>query len=326
MNSTQRALAVGIGAALLQALMLIAFAWPAANIAPRDLPIAITGPQASQIAGKLAEHSPDAFEITSPADEAAARAAIADREVYGAILTGGGAPRVLVASGASPAVAQQLTAVAQQLSGAPAAAVEDVIAADADDPRGVAFGAMVLPLVMAGIAAGVLLSLVIPSVTARVVGLVTFGIAGGLVSMAIIQGWMSVVPGPFLTLAAVAGLVSFAVAGTVVGLATAIGRAGIGIAALTMLLVGNPFSAATSAPELLPQPWGVIGQYLPPGAAASLLRSVAFFDGAGAAKPLMVLLTWAVVAVALLGVGALRDRGAAAAPVPTQSPDPVPAA
>ncbi|MFI6046414.1 hypothetical protein ACIA8C_32680 [Nocardia sp. NPDC051321] len=33
MTTTQRALAVGVGAALLQALMLIAFAWPAANIA-----------------------------------------------------------------------------------------------------------------------------------------------------------------------------------------------------------------------------------------------------------------------------------------------------
>ncbi|MFQ6327505.1 hypothetical protein ACLMAL_15375 [Nocardia sp. CWNU-33] len=310
MNTTQRALAVGLGAALLQALMLIAFAWPAANIAPRDVPLAVTGPQAAMVADKLGQHSPDAFDISNPADEAAARAAIEDREVYGAIITGGGAPRVLVASGASPAVAQQLTAIAQQLSGAPATQVEDVVAADSDDPRGTAFGAMVLPLVMSGIAAGVLLSLLIPAVGGRVVGLVTFGVAGGLLSMAIVEGWMSVVPGPYLGLAAVAGLVSFAVSGAVVGLATAIGRPGIGLAALTMLLIGNPFSAATSAPELLPQPWGAIGQLLPPGAAASLLRSVAYFDGAGATKPLVVLLIWAAAALALLGVGALRGTRA----------------
>ncbi|WP_040775996.1 hypothetical protein [Nocardia pneumoniae] len=310
MNTMQRAFALGLGAALLQALMLIAFAWPAANIAPRDLPLAVTGPQAGMVAGKLAERSPDAFEITTAADEAAARAAIADREVYGAIVTGDGPPRVLIASGASPAVAQQLTQIGQQLSGAPAARVEDVVPADSDDPRGTAFGAMVLPLVMSGIAAGVLLALLIPAVGGRVIGLVTFGLAGGLLSMAIIQGWMSLVPGSYPVLAAVAGLVSFAVAGSVVGLATVVGRAGIGIAALTMLLIGNPFSAATSAPELLPQPWGAIGQLLPPGAAASLLRSVAFFDGAAAAGPLLVLLVWGAVALALLGVGALRGRSA----------------
>ncbi|MEV0706317.1 ABC transporter permease [Nocardia aurea] len=325
MNTTQRAFAVGLAAALLQALMLIAFAWPAANIEPRDLPIAVTGPQAQQVAERLDAQLPDAFEITTPADEAAARAAIVDREVYGAVLTGGGAPRVLVASGASPAVAQQLTAMAQQLSGVPSAAVEDVVAADADDPRGTAFGAMVLPLVMSGIAAGVLLSLLVPTPAARIAGLATFGVVGGLLGMVIIQGWMSVVPGSYLALAAVAGLVSFAVAGAVVGLASVIGRPGIGIAALTMLLIGNPFSAATSAPELLPQPWGAIGQYLPPGAASTLLRSVAFFDGAGAAKPLTVLLVWAVAAVVLIGVAVLRGRRVEADPVPVDSPEPVPA-
>ncbi|MEU8894593.1 hypothetical protein [Nocardia sp. NPDC048505] len=325
MNTTQRALALGFGAALIQALMLIAFAWPAANVAPRDLPLAVTGPQAAMVADKLNQLSPGGFELSTPADEAAARQAIEDREVYGAILTGGGAPRVLVASGASPAVAQQLSAMAQQLSGAQAAPVEDVVAADADDPRGAAFGAMVLPLVMSGLAGGVLLSLLVPSVGGRLIGLVTFGVAGGLLSMAIIQGWMSIIPGPYLVLSAVAGLVSFAVAGTIVGLASVIGQPGIGIGALLMLLIGNPFSAATSAPEMLPQPWGALGQLLPPGAAASLIRSVAFFDNAGLTKPLTVLLAWAALALILLGAAALKSRNTTATPASTPTADPVPA-
>ncbi|WP_280236468.1 hypothetical protein [Nocardia cyriacigeorgica] len=319
MNITQRAVAIGAAAALLQALMLIAFAWPAANMAPRDLPVAVTGPQAAMVAERLVAHDPDAFEITTTPDENAARAAITDREVYGAIVTGGGAPRVLIASGASPAVAQQLTQIAQQISGVSGAPVEDLVAADPDDPRGVGFGAMALPLVMSGIAAGVLLTLLVPSALGRTVGLLSFAVVGGLLSMVIVQGWLSLVPGSYLTLAAVAGLVSFAVAGIVAGLATVVGRAGIGIAALTMLLIGNPFSAATSAPELLPQPWGAIGQLLPPGAGASLLRSVAFFDGAAAMGPLVVLLVWAGVAVALLGVGAIRERRG------TDAPDSAPA-
>ncbi|KIA61482.1 hypothetical protein [Nocardia vulneris] len=318
MNINQRALAIGVGAALLQALMLVAFAWPAANIAPRDVPIAVTGPQADMVIGKLTAHSPDAFEISRPGDAAAARAAIERRAVYGAIVTGDGPPRMLVASAASPAVAQQLTQIGQQLSAGAAAPVEDVVAADADDPRGAAFGAMVLPLVMSGLAAGVLISLLIPAFGAKALGLCTFGVVGGLLSMAIVHGWMSVIPGSYLVLSAVAGLASFAVAGAVVGLSAVIGRAGIGIAALTLLLIGNPFSAATSAPELLPQPWGAIGQLLPPGAAASLFRSVAFFDGARATGPLVVLLIWAVAGLALLAVAAFRPRTetAHATPVP----------
>ncbi|MGW0180693.1 hypothetical protein [Nocardia sp. NPDC003345] len=307
MNVIQRAVAIGVGAALLQALMLVAFAWPATNIAPRDLPLAVAGPQAAMVEGRLTGQNPDAFEVVTVADAAAAREAIADREVYGAIVTGNGAPQMLIATGASPAVAQQLTQIGQQLSGAPAAQVEDVVPGDPDDPRGMGFGTMALPLVMAGIAGGVLLSLLIPTAAGRIVGAITFGIAGGLLSMLVTQTWLSIVPGSYLMLSAVAGLVSFAVAGTVAGLATVIGRAGIGVAALTMLLIGNPFSAATSAPELLPQPWGTVGQLLPPGAAASLIRSVAFFDGAGAQKPLLVLLAWAALALVLLGVGVVRD-------------------
>ncbi|WP_328391854.1 hypothetical protein [Nocardia sp. NBC_00416] len=321
MNVIQRAVALGLGAALLQALMLIAFAWPATNIAPRDLPIAVAGPQAAMVEARLTGQSPGAFDLTVVPDEAAAREAIGDREVYGAIVTGGGAPRMLVASGAAPAVAQQLTQIGQQMSGAPAAQVEDVVPADPDDPRGAGFGAMALPLVMAGIAGGVLLTLLVPTAAGRVVGAITFGIAGGLLSMVVTQLWLSIVPGDYLQLSMVAGLVSFAVAGTVTGLATVVGRAGIGIAALTMLLIGNPFSAATSAPELLPQPWGTVGQLLPPGAAASLIRSVAFFDGAGARGPVLVLLAWAALALVLLGVGVTRDSrrtesAAAAEPAP----------
>ncbi|MEU4312496.1 hypothetical protein [Nocardia sp. NPDC024068] len=307
MNVIQRAVAIGAGAALLQALMLIAFAWPATNIAPRDLPLAVAGPQAAMVEQRLTGQNPDAFEVTTVADAAAAREAIADREVYGAIVTGNGAPQLLIATGASPAVAQQLTQIGQQMSGAPAAQIEDVVPGDPDDPRGMGFGTMALPLVMAGIAGGVLLSLLIPTATGRIVGALTFGIAGGLLSMLVTQTWLSIVPGSYLALSAVAGLVSFAVAGTVSGLATVIGRAGIGVAALTMLLIGNPFSAATSAPELLPRPWGTVGQLLPPGAAASLIRSVAFFDGAGALKPLLVLLAWAALALVLLGIGVIRD-------------------
>lgn len=316
MTTIRRAVALGLAATVLQALMLIAFAWPAVNLAPRDLPIAVAGPQSAQIAQRL---DADSFAVTTVSDGDAARAALADNEIYGAVVTGDGAPQVLVASAASPAVAQQLTVLAQQLSGVPAVPVEDVVAADPDDPRGAGFGSMVLPLVMSGIAAGVLLSLLVPTARARLVGLVTFGVAGGLLSTLVFHTWLSIVPGSYFEMAAIAGLSMFAVAATLVGLAAAIGRPGIGLGALTMLLIGNPFSAATSAPELLPQPWGTLGQLFPPGAAASLIRSVAYFGGAGAGGPLAVLLVWAGGGLALIGVGALRERRSAD---PVEAPEP----
>jgi hypothetical protein len=78
--------------------------------------------------------------------------------------------------------------------------------------------------------------------------------------------------------------------------------------ALLMIFVGNPFSAMGSAPELLPQPVGMIGQLLPPGAGGNLLRSTGFFDGAGGVGHLAVLSAWIAAGLALLAAGALRDR------------------
>lgn len=329
----RKTLAVTLAAAALQLVMVIAFAWPASRTAPRDVPLVLAGPRSAEVADRLTRAAPGAFEITKLADEAAARQALTDREAYGAILTTPAGPRLLVASAASPAVAQQLSHLAEQLAASPAGQgagtagasaggvvsggpVQDVVPAG---PKGNAFGSLALPLVMSGIAAGVLLTLVISSVAWRLAGLVGFALLGGLGFAALAQGWLAILNGSYLAVAGVVGLAILAVTGTVVGLAAVIGRPGIGVAALTLLLLGNPLSAAASAPELLPEPWGALGQLLPPGAAVSALRSVGYFDGAALAGPLMVLLSWGAAAVVLLGIGARRGR-TQAAPVPAAEP------
>lgn len=308
-----RAVGVALGAALLQLVMVVAFSWPAARTAPRDVPVVVTGPRAAAVADLLDRARPGAFDVRTAPDEAAARAAIADREAYGAIVTAPSGPKVLTASAASPLVAQQLGAMAARLGpgGAPLSPpVRDVVAADSDDPRGAGFGALALPLVMSGLAAAVLMTFAIPSLAWRAAGTAIFAVLGGLDVAWIAQGWLSLLPGSYVTLAGAMALTVLAVTGTVVGLAAAIGRAGFGLGALTLLLLGNPLSAATSAPELLPQPWGTIGQYLPPGASATLLRSAAFFDGAGGAGPLAVLAAWATAGLVLVVLGGLRRRSA----------------
>ncbi|MFI0409765.1 hypothetical protein [Actinomadura sp. 3N508] len=305
-----RTAGIALAAALLQLVMIIAFSWPAARVAPRDVPVVVAGPQAAAVAERLDRERPGAFDVRTERDEAAARAALADREAYGAVVTTPSGPKVLTASAASPVIAQQLSALAQNLAqpgGAPAP-VEDVVAADSDDPRGAGFGALALPLIMSGLAAAVLLTFAIPKAAWRAAGVVLFAALGGLGVAGIAQGWLSLLPGSYLAVAGVMSLTILAVTGTVVGLAAAVGRAGLGLGALTLLFLGNPLSAATSAPELLPQPWGEIGQLLPPGAAVTLLRSTAFFDGAGATGAATVLVAWAAAGFVLLTVGGLRGR------------------
>ena len=90
------------------------------------------------------------------------------------------------------------------------------------------------------------------------------------------------------------------------GLGYLFGRVGLAAGALVALLVGNPLSGLSSAPEMLPSGWGTFGQLLPQGANATLLRSTAFFDGAGGGAAVAVLTCWAVAGAVLVVVAALR--------------------
>ncbi|MEO3784907.1 hypothetical protein ABGB12_16325 [Actinocorallia sp. B10E7] len=321
MRSRPSPLVLALAAAVLQAVMVLAFAWPSANTAPRDVPLAVAGPApaAAQVVQALDASQPGAFELRTLPDEAAARAAIEDRSVYGAIVLTPEGRKVLVASGASPAVAQALSQqAAAQNPGAAGISVEDVVAADPDDPRGTGFAAMILPLVMSGIAASALLTLLAPTARARLQGVAVFAVAGGLLTPVVSQVWLSLTPGTYLEVAAVSALASLSVAAPITGLASLIGPPGIGVGALVLLLLGNPLSGAATGPELLPQPWGALGQLLPPGAAASLLRSVAFFDGATALVPFLVLLAWSLLGLAFLTAALLRKP-----PAPSADEEPV---
>jgi hypothetical protein len=271
---------------VLISVLLTAFAWPSVRSSVHDVPIAIVGPAAAagQVGAALDQRLPDAFEITRVDTTAAAEELIRDRAAYGAIDLSTGTPQVIIASAASAPVAQTLQGVATALAQAqapatgPAAAVRDLAALPADDPRGAGLAAGALPLVLGGMLAAVLLTSLIRGTGRRVTGALAFAVTGGLAMAAILESWL--------------------------------GPAGLGLGAATMMLVGNPLAGTATAPEMLPGWSGALGQLLPPGAGGQLLRSTAFFDGHGAAHSVTVLGIWAVAGVALCLIGGVRARRA----------------
>ena len=100
---------------------------------------------------------------------------------------------------------------------------------------------------------------------------------------------------------------------SMLGLGSLFGRFGLAIGALLALLLGNPLSGLSSAPEMLPTGWGTLGQWLPQGANATLLRSTAFFDGGGATTAIAVLTCWAIAGAALIVIAAVRQGRSAPA-------------
>jgi hypothetical protein len=322
-NQQLRVLGVAVLMPAFIAFALTMFAWPNANLAPRDLPLGLVGP--AQARSRLATHlqaaTASGFDLHVYTDEIGARSAIMHRDIYGAIeltLTG---PKLLVASAAGPVVVQMLTQVYETgvlADGAHGAAshqspnIVDVVPAAAKDPRGAALSSSVLPLVISGAVTAVLITLLILDGAMQAAALVISSCLGGAAAVGVAQTWLGVVRGDWWANAGALALMILATAGAIAGLKALLGRPGLALGVLLMVFVGNPLSAVSSAPELLPSPEGAIGQLLPAGAGGSLLRSTAFFGGNGAGVHLAVLSAWIVFGMAAIAFGALRNRRAVA--------------
>lgn len=306
----QKLAGILLGLLAILTVMLLAFAAPALNSGPQDLPLAVSGPESgvSRVAAALDEQSPGAFEVTAYDGPDEAADAIRDRAAVGGIVVEGDAITIQTASGAGPAYSQLLTGVGSGLQQAgQEVRYQELAPTSPDDPTTIGVSTLGLPLIFGGMATAALLLVAYRGpVGMRLLGASGLAVLGGFVAAAVLQFGFGAFDGPYwqISLAISAGIL--AIASFVLGLGTLLGRPGIALGALLMLLVANPLSGLANGPDWLPQPWGEAGQLLPLGAAGSLIRSVAYFDAGGAIAPALVLAGWILAGMLLAGLGAVR--------------------
>jgi len=316
----RRLLGVGAALALAVSVLVLALLWPARTAQPQDLPLAVAGPPAATapVAAGLEQRAPGVFDVVPAADRQAAADLVETRDVYGALVLGP-QPEVLVSTASSAVVAQQLSALAPVLqaqlteaTGAPVTVtVTDVVPLGSGDPRGAVLGAVTFPLVIGGMIGGIAVSLLVVGVWRRVTATAAYAAFTGLAVAAVLQGWFGALAGSYLVNAGIIGLAVLGIAGVVVGTVSIVGRPGIAIGPVLFLLVANPISSAAQPWQMLPAPWGAIGQWMPPGAAAALLRDESYFPRADTSQLWLALVAWAVLGLVLATVGHFRDTGAA---------------
>jgi hypothetical protein len=325
-----RAIGIAVGAALLVAVVVLAFMWPAITSTVKDFPIAVAGPseQVTAFTGAIDENAYGRFNVTEAADRDAAVQSIEEREVYGAVILGQ-APEVLMASANGAVTSQIMSQIAGQLqhqvnaivaqqttaaqqAGAPApdpivVTVTDVAPLASTDERGTGLTAAAFPMVLGGMLGGIVVSLRVAGVWRRLVSLTAYAVLAGAGLAAIMQAWFGVLQGDYMANASAIALSLFATGAFIVGLTALIGPPGIAVGAVLTLLIGNPISAAAQPLEFLPEPWGAIGQWFVPGASITLLRDLSYFPKADATMPWLVLAGWALVGVALMFAGRYRN-------------------
>jgi len=310
-------LQISIMVTVIVSTILTIFAWPLANAAPHNVPIGVTSPVANIKSGLQAQFDkvePGAFKFIEYKDLAAAKSGIAHREVYGAIVLDS-KPQVLLATGASPAMAQLLTNISVQLGTQLTQAngghqftfaVNDLAPLGTKDPRGLGLNAGSLPLIVAGIVVGILGSM---RLSKRSQKFAVAGIAGVLASLsivAILNLWLGSLKGNYFLEVLVVALGIAAVSLTVMGGAGLAKRAGLLAVIGIFFIVGNPLAGVALPEELYPSGLGVFGQYLPLGAEVNLLRRISYFPEASTLTQWLTLVAWLVVGAALVYFSGLR--------------------
>ncbi|MBU9762727.1 ABC transporter permease [Mycobacterium sp. TNTM28] len=316
-SAALRATGIVVALTVAIAIVAIAFALPASRSKPHDVPIGVAGPQVatSQIAHTLDQQAPGAFSVTYYPGEDALREATENRTVYGGITFGPQGATLLTATGGSPAVAQLLTQIGNAMAAHSGMTLhtEDLAPPTDQDPRGTGLAASALPITLAGMLPAIALVLVLRrEVWTRLTATLVFSALAGTTVAALLYYVFGSIDSNFWGVAAGLTLGIAAAGLCMLGLGSLFGKVGLAVGAVLALLLGNPLSGLTAAPEMLPSGWGRLGQLLPQGAAATLLRSTAYFDGAGADTAIVVLSCWALAGLFLVVIAALRRSGRSA--------------
>ncbi|MER5479017.1 hypothetical protein ABT026_18900 [Streptomyces sp. NPDC002734] len=313
-GALRRRLAVLVlGLTVLVVAILVAFALPAANGGPREIPIGVAGP-ASAVERLERASAGTQWQVTRFDDVGELTAAVEHREIVGGLAVTPAGVTLYQASAAGPQAAAALTGLATAAAGRQHAelTVKDLAPFPENDPRGAGFSAAALPMVFGGIIPAAALARLFPGRPRhRLAGAVLFSLTAGFAVTAVLQYGIGSLTGHYGTTALGLSLGIAALALTLLGLEAVFGLPGFIVGAALMMLLANPLSGLVTGPHWLPGGWADLGQLLPPGASGSLLRANAFFHGIGALGPALVLACWALLGVTLLLTsGRIRGRRA----------------
>jgi hypothetical protein len=148
------------------------------------------------------------------------------------------------------------------------------------------------------------------------------GLGAGLTAALVTNVVVGAFQGQFLAVWGVSALFVLSIAVPVAAFQSLVGVGGTAIGAILFLVIGNPASGGSSAPELLPAFWRQLSQLLPPGAAITATRDVVYFHGQGIGRALLVLSLWIVAGTAVVVTLYVLSTRTRSAPAPAQ---PVPA-
>ncbi len=280
------------------------------NPQPHDIPVGLVGPAPAvqQISSAFATSAPGAFQFTTYASEQDARAALDNWSVDGVLMLGGASPHLVIAGAAGDGVTGVIAGAFTNVFKAQGVTltIETVHPFAAGDAHGLILFFVVVATLISTLASQAILFATAKgaSLGLRLGFTVVYGALAGMTAMGMAT-WISGGYGDgFWAAAGLVALTSIAVGAVVGGLARLFGAAGIGLAALLMLLSlvssGGPVGS-----QLLPDFYRSVAPWATAYQLNTAMRGALFFGGAAVATPIEVLAGWLAVGLGLLAIGEL---------------------
>lgn len=298
-------------------VFLAAFHTPQAHRLP--VAVAASDKTAALFDVRLQRVSPDAFQVDRYPDDASARRAVEHRRAYAALLADGGKPGIVYAGANGPAVSALVAPLGSLCAPACHTAeqklpVTDILPLSRGDSRGLSVFYASFGLVLAGFLFGQMTYQVAPRLSfgQRLCSLTLFAVVGGLAATLIASTAFGAIPGPFLGIAGLVVLMAGAVAAATVLLIRVFGPAGVPLASIFMLVMGNATSGGVLPPEFLPGWLRPLASVMPAGVGVRALDGIAYFHHDGLTSGILVLSAWIALCVTALY---FLDRIAASAAI-----------
>ncbi|NLU84260.1 ABC transporter permease [Rhodococcus sp. HNM0569] len=283
---------------------------------PHDMPIAVAGSTAQDVASALESADASAVDVRVVADDAEARQLVEDREVAGAVsVSADGASASVYTAGAAGASQGQsvATLVTPTLVGQGLDVhAEDLVPLPSHDMAGLSAMFMMTGLLLAGYMP---LSIALSNAP-ELLRLRRFvPILAGW--SAVVSGLVWLIAGPILggieghtaEVLGVAWLAVFAVGMVQLFFTRILGPLAVLLGLLLIMVLGVPASNMGMSIYTVPAFFRTLYEFLPAPAVGESLRSVLYFGGDGAGKHLLVLAIGAVVAILLtMGIDALKRK------------------
>jgi hypothetical protein len=281
---------------------------------PHQLPVGVVAPPVvvAQLQRSISAQAGDAVALRPAGDAARARHQLEHGQLVAAYLPSHGqAARLLVGGAQGTAVTQTVTGIfthAAQGQGM-RLRVDDVVPLSGADPRGFSGFYVIFGVTLAGFIFGQTshtYSRHLP-LGQRLVQALGFAVLAGLAGALLAGPLFGVLPGSFVAVAGVLVLLGLASALATMALTALLGDAGIVVATLLLVIVGNATSGGVVAASFLPAGFRQLSQALPPGAATTALRRVDYFGSVAVLGPVMVLAAWALSGLLLVAVRGRRQ-------------------